>query len=305
MVKWPASSDIRYIKRRAKILNDYIEFVCNSNHKSISEQQFFSKSNVEGFLQEQRGFYKNVAIIVTHLSETLKFIAKNKVDNFEGLMCLRDNFSLKEIPNIQQLISPAAASPQKRVRLEDVSFLRIDDFLKYIKIKNSERSSFDHRLIFMTLTGIRFQSSLNLKDNSSFLKRLCSKCQDIQICSQPTSDCFNRVKIFETKTTAHEFPLVPQASNSYKFLLSQPDNDSKYYSVISRSFNKTLKDRHNITSHALRKFLPNFLSDFSSSNNTGNWKGNAGLANMKKFYLQRDFKYISIFVMLRDSGFFC
>ena len=258
----------------------------------------------EGFLTEQKKIYKNVALIVTHLSELLKHVAKNKIENFDSVMCLKENFTLKQIPNIQKIVGDAGKS-QKTTTKGDISFLKIEDLLGYLKISNALRSEFDHRVIFLALTGLRFQSSLDIKINSTYVQKACKICSNTKICSQPTSKCFDRIKIHTTKTTEHEFPIIPQAYKSFVYLRDSKSNSSKYYAEISRKFNNHLKNRHNLTSHSLRKFLPNFVSDFSSSCNTGNWKGPSGLANMKKFYLQREFKYVSIFMMLRDSGLIC
>ena len=245
--------------------------------------------------------YKNISLIITHLSELLKFIAKNKEQNFSNMFCYRENFSLKSIPNIQNLMSDS----RKRSDNVDVCFLKAEDLIEYLKIPSRLRSDFEHRLIFLAVSGVRFQSSLDLNSNSRLDKKLCLFCSDFNVCTHVTSKCFNYVRILNTKTTEHGFPILPQAWESFKFLQGDPFNISANYTKISKDFNQRLKEKHNLTSHALRKFLPNLMTDFSSSCNTGNWQGPSGLENMKKFYLQKDFKYIVLYMILRQSGLLC
>ena len=123
----------------------------------------------------------------------MKNIARNKVENFDDLMCLKDNFSLKEIPNIRGIISDGDQGQRRKSKVDEVSFLKIDDLVSYLKIPIADRTRDNHRIIFLALSGLRFQSSLDLKTNSTFVKKICSKCHVFEVCPQPTSTCFNRI----------------------------------------------------------------------------------------------------------------
>ena len=221
------------------------------------------------------------------------------------MFCYREGFSLKKIPNIQALMIKEQTTSKSDKKRQEIKFLKFEDLVEFLKIPSQHRSTFDHRLIFLAFSGLRFQSSLDLKINSCFVKKSCKRCKDFKVCAQPTSDCFNCIRILNTKTTEHVFPILPQAWESYQTLYSDHNNTSQRYNLISNDFNKTLKEKLNLTSHSLRKFLPNLMTDFSSACNTGNWKGASGYENMRNFYLQKNFKYVVLYTMLRHSGLSC
>ena len=255
---------------------------------------------VEQFLQQQTSQYKNINLIITHLSEILRFLAKNKIQNFENLFCTNTSFTLKDIPNISSLVSTDVNSKKNS---KEIEFLNVSQLLEQLRIPENFKTTNNQRLIFMSLSGLRLQSSMDLKKNSVIIRKKCKKCSEFETCEFITSDCFNYVKILQTKTVEHVFPLLPQASKSYDFLRNSEENTTANYQNIAKLFNAFLKNAFGLTSHSLRKFLPNLMTTFSQSNNTGNWQGKAGENTMKNFYLQKDFKYVQAYVILRANGF--
>ena len=225
----------------------------------------------------------------------------NKVQNLEELCCSK-NFSLRNIPKI----SHEFTTQKKIVTNKEIKTLNFQDLKCILQThktfdhenenKHSE-NAYECRLIFMTLTGLRIQSSFDLNSNSTLIEKNCKFCNKKDICEIFNRKCFHTLNIKETKTSSHSLPLLPNISPCYHFLKKCTDNTHANYQQITFDFNKKLKEEYSLTSHCLRKFLPNFFSSNSSLSNTGNWTNSN---TMKRHYLDRDHKYLLIFQELKN-----
>jgi len=267
-----------------------------SSNNLISSTNFFDQKNVKNFLKNN-----TKKDILTHLSEILKTVSLNKVQNLEKLCCSK-SFSLRNIPQI----SYEFASKKKTTTNVNIKTLAFQDLKNILhshqtfdhrKEQTNAENAYECRLLFMTLTGLRIQSTFDLNSNSNFFEKNCKNCKKKDPCLIFNRQCFQTINIKETKTSNHILPLLPNIMPCYHFLKNCDDNSLVNYQQITFEFNKKLKEEYTLTSHSLRKFLPNFFSINSSMSNTGNWTNSN---TMKKHYLDKDHKYLLIYQELKN-----
>ena len=261
-------------------------FLINNCSKPIDSAVFFSKNNIKNFCN-----YDKCKDTVTHLSEILRSVSLNSIDNFETLFHNK-NFSLKQIPEFSDQKSLKSNKGKGEINTIDFEFLKII-YSRHKKFNHSQPGNDNNecRLLFLAMTGLRANSSFELQKNSEFIKRRCSKCSGQNTCTFPTINCLDRLKINQTKTVSHEMPLLTQVQKCFHYLKSSQSNNLSHYQNTMSNFNSFLKESSSskLTSHGLRKFLPNFSANYNITSNTGNWHGNK---NMEKFYLHKEYKYL-------------
>ena len=160
---------------------------------------------------------------------------------------------------------------------------------------NTIQNSHDCRTLFLAFSGLRFQSSLNLDLNSHFSIRKCKHCHYNSPCRNTEYDCYDRLTLFDTKTTSANIPLIDNIQNCFSFIKLIKDQD---YIRTSISFNAHLKLNYSITSHALRRYLVNFICQDKS--NTGNWSNQK---TQRKFYQHPEYKFKLIHQYFNSLGF--
>ena len=84
----------KYSKRRIAVSNQYTSFLANqlleqNSEIIINSQNFFSQKSIKNFLKTSQK--KDV---LTHLSEILKTVSLNKLNNLE-IACQNKDFSLR------------------------------------------------------------------------------------------------------------------------------------------------------------------------------------------------------------------
>lgn len=92
--------------------------------------------------------------------------------------------------------------------------------------------------------------------------------------------------------------MVPQVYSC--FLQLQSDHNCKAYSTkISSNYNLFLKTNFDITSHQLRKFLPNLQSltdDFENNTAIGHWSSKSV---MNSHYVQNSVKFVTLYKLIK------
>ena len=182
MNSW-SNINTKYHKRRIKIFRQYILFNqiqnCNPNNPQlhptlVSSAAFFSKQNIQDFIQQTKSEKR---IIITHLSEGLKQISLNKINNFETYL-RQSKATLKNIPSINDIIAATYNSKSKPKNSEknEISAKQLADiYLHHQSFNHCHYGNNSHhcRILFLALTGLRIQSSINLKNNSKITQRKC------------------------------------------------------------------------------------------------------------------------------------
>lgn len=267
----------------------------------ISVDCFFNKTNLYNFVKTIKCANSGINLVLIHLSEMSKFISINLEKNLYTAAKSKDNFSLKKYQLFQNLLEPKLKSLPKKVPVFDN--YQVKDFILNHAKKHSFSSQcvdpIECRISFMLLSGLRFQSTLDLNQNSEYLAKVCQHCKNLPACNNVTIACLNRIKIFETKTYEHNLPLLDQIQKCYWQLLYDDNNATKNYANLLDDTNKFCQKTFSCTSHGLRKFLPNFMNAAAFLCNTGNWSNNN---TMKNHYLHDDIKYTMVLSFLRDSG---
>ena len=292
----------KYQKRRIKIIQEYLYFIYSQNFNAkvfIKSNLIFSKANIRQFLLQTK-YEKNIT--ATHLSEGLRHIALNKIDNYESFL-LQSKATLKNIPEITYILDGEAVGKKKSkksVKNEISTRTLTEAYIQHINFDhkttpNTIQNSHVCRTLFLAFTGLRFQSSLNLQSNSQFSIRKCKHCYYNNPCKNTEYDCFDRLNLYDTKTTSANLPLIDNIKNCFLFIKLIKDQD---YTRTSTSFNAHLKINYSITSHALRRYLVNFVSQDKS--NTGNWSNQN---TQRKFYQHPEYKFKLIHHYLNSLGF--
>lgn len=272
-----------------------------SNRFAISKEVFFSKSNIGKFIETLKCSNSGMNVSLIHLSEICKFVSLNLDDNLFSTAQSKENFTLKNYHIFNQFLVPK--TKQNTARKVPV----FDNF--YVKnfilqhwadhVNNACMNSNTCRINFMLLTGLRYQSTLNLSSNSNFISKKCPHCKNLPSCKNVTVNCFNRLVILETKTFQHDLPLVDYAQKCYWTLLYDDNNVDRNYASNLKETNDLCLAKFSCTSHGLRKFLPNFMNSSAFLNNTGNWTNGK---TMQSHYLHEEVKYSMIVSFIRENG---
>ena len=229
------------------------------------------------------------------MSESFKAISLVKIKNLEEIVLL-PTFSLKLLPDFKnEFCKHKVRGVKKIISFFDFGTIR-DIYRQHLSFSHQnglpENDYYLCRLLFQALTGVRVESTYNLKYNSSVIKKIC-KCDDGCTCTFPTSNCFPRLKIHKTKTSAvHECPLIYSIFPCFCALSNTVSDDLV---KATNRYNIFLKNHFNKTSHSLRKMLPNMVKAMTG-NNTGAWQNENTL---QKYYAHHEYKYIFAYTELQ------
>ena len=280
------------MNNRIKTLFCYINWL--RRYSFVNSRSFFRFQNVQRFISQSP--VKNKSLLITQVSEIIKTISMHKIDDL-STVSLQPGFSLKQIPVLKPSISKTSSSK------EGLSVISIDQFISVYKSHLTKDHTFaatpnhECRLLFQCMTGVRVSSTFNMYENVEYKQKVCNKCKFSNgCCAVVSSSCFPRLKILTTKTTAHELPLIPQAAPCYH-LLKKYGHDNIKASV--GVYNQHLQTNFQLTSHSLRKFLPNFFINQKHLCNTGNWSRSSRV--IQKHYLLPESKYLMLYSFLNNE----
>ena len=153
------------------------------------------------------------------------------------------------------------------------------------------------RLIFQASLGARVSETCSLRSNTVLLPKSC-KCSRNAVCNIILSSCFDKLQIKHTKTGQTEKFLLSSLHGCYFSLLHNHD-----YISVPESYNQFLKSNFNITSHDVRRFLPNLHTNTLHQHNTGSWSSR-NLQNLNKYYLDSELaKFVALHKIFIDLSF--
>lgn len=252
---------------------------------------------------------ENHNVIIIHLNEALKQLALFRKKSIQQDFC--NGFNLKDRWDFKNLCKSNSTLPADS-RILDIKMFKqaLKSFIREFRIKpkfsldssifapetiHSESDLFRDRyllvrMLFQSTTGVRFQDTLGLSQ-TNWVKKSC-QCRRYRLCNIPTKECFHVFKFYSPKTkTINETFLTPFSFELFLQLSSFVSNSKNQSETIVKKYNKYLHNNYNISSHKLRKFLPNLvtLSGSEEFMNTGNWKS---AKCMTKHYVHNVTKFI-------------
>ena len=271
---------------------------------------FFSAQNLRSFISSHKD--KQKQLLVTHLNEATKQVCFLLSDDLRYTFTANSNFSLKDRIDFGHF-TVAKGRGSKRVAGEEIRTFDADDFRKLYRMHSlhgpckgtaaEEALDRSHlcRALVQSAMALRFCNTLDLCEETQFVRKKCFRCGVEVVCNFPTSGCLNQIKFFKSKnTTPFINYIIPQVLPCFVHLKGLKNNTSNNHATINKFYNEFLQSQFKCTSHALRKFLLNLQDRDLAANKSqtlGHWKA---LDVMKNHYLQDVNKFFVLIKLINS-----
>ena len=165
-----------------------------------------------------------------------------------------------------------------------VTAFTIQDFQKLVRIHDTAENSskFACMALVQCMLGQRFKECCFTQGSYEFHLSPHSRQQthdSEKTCIVPTLDCFHHVIFPTTKTGKIKVSIPPAVWSCVCFLRSSPVKYNAYSNSKYNQWLATTFGNENLSSHDLRRFLPNFTMLSSMSRNTASWRSSGTMSN--------------------------
>jgi len=255
-------------------MGKYIEFLGGWD-KSDIEEKVYNAENIKLYIKYHS--WTNKSLLIVHMNSILNVLENTKTDVRSSISSinLKNRLDFKELlPNTSKKCCSY------------INVFTIDNFIKLVNIHNSSIGSkhdvFSCFAILQAAMGLRFNNLDHLVQTSKIViyQKNCQKCSKYSTSEHLTSACISQLKFKQSKTGSFSTYIIPNVLKCFEFVNSTNVSNLNY-----NLYSKFIKVNFGMTSHCLRKFLPNICI---ANRNTAAWRN---VNNLSKFYLADFTKY--------------
>ena len=269
--------DKKYTKDRAKLTEDYIEFIERIDTFSLISN-FYNVNNVKNYICKHK--WTNKSLLTTHFSCILNTIHNHSDDVRDRAISV----NLKQRLEFQEIIQK-----KDKALKNGAKPFKVSDLESLINSHNKNHNIYMCYCIIQLCTSIRYDN-LNEIINPKACKVIYPNClcKKNTTCNIIKETCFAKICFARSKTIAIDCYLIPTAIGCYNYIVKKNEKISyQKYSAWTKSIG--------YNTNSMRKFICNF-STLNTSRNVC-WKSQSV---MNKHYVGAHAKFSDIYNLMES-----